>query len=207
MNKNNYIGISLEELYRIFDILNKEYFSDKLDQPIITIQKTKRNGNLGWFTLDMVWKDKDSEDRKYEINICAEYLNGNAYTIVGTLQHEMVHYANKFAEIKDCNGQVHNKKFKLLAESVGLLVGKSKKYGYGHTDCSDTFKKFIDNEIKPNIECFSYFRNVPPKDKESTPKEKKQFTYICPKCDEKVKAKKDKNIVCGQCECVFKMQE
>jgi phosphopantetheinyl transferase (holo-ACP synthase) len=160
MNQNNFVGIALDELYRIFDILNKNYFSNKLLYPMITIQKTKHAGNLGWFTLDKIWENKEATDKRYEINICAEYLNQDIYTIVDTLQHEMVHYANKIAEIKDCNGQVHNKKFKTLAESVGLLVEKSKKYGYGHTSCSDEFKKFINDKIKPNTECFAYFRNL-----------------------------------------------
>ena len=69
MNKNNYIGIALEELYRIFDILNKEYFSEKLSFPMITIQKTKRSGNLGWFTLDKVWVDKNQMRRNMKL-IC-----------------------------------------------------------------------------------------------------------------------------------------
>jgi uncharacterized protein with PIN domain/DNA-directed RNA polymerase subunit RPC12/RpoP len=206
MNKNNYIGLALEELYRIFDILNKNYYSDKLTCPMITIQKAKRGGNLGWFTLDKVWVEKELEEKKYEINICAEYLNKDIYEIVDTLHHEMVHYANKIADIKDCNGQIHNKKFKTLAESVGLIVEKSKKFGWGHTQCSDTFKEFINNTIKPNMEYFNYFRNVPPKEK-SEPKEKTQFTYVCPQCDEKIKAKKDKNIVCGECDCSFEIKE
>jgi hypothetical protein len=205
MNQNNFIGIALDELYRIFDILNKQYFSNKLPYPMITIQKTKRSGNLGWFSLDKVWANKNTEDRKHEINICAEYLNGEAYDIVDTLQHETVHYANKMLDIKDCNGQVHNKKFKNLAEQVGLIVEKSKKYGYGHTGCSDEFKEFIDETIKPNMNCFAYFRNVPPNEKKVT-SEKKTFKYICPICGAEVKAKKDKNIVCGECETQFKME-
>jgi DNA-directed RNA polymerase subunit RPC12/RpoP len=205
MNQNNFIGIALDELYRIFEILNKEYYSEKLTYPMITIQKTKRSGNLGWFTLDRVWEKKDTEDKRFEINICAEYLGRDMYDVVDTLQHEMVHYANKISDVKDCNGQVHNKKFKTLAESVGLIVEKSKKYGYGHTTCSDQFKKFIDESIQPNIECFAYFRNVPPK--ENTPKEKTQFTYICPNCEEKIKAKADKHIICGDCQVEFIMKE
>jgi len=140
-----------------------------------------------------------------KLHMCAEYLSRDGYEIVCTLQHEMVHYANKIAEIKDCNGQVHNKKFKKAAEAVGLIVDKSKKYGFGHTTCSEEFKAFIDESIKLNMECFSYFRNAPLK--ESTPKEKTQFTYICPQCEEKIKAKADKNIICGECNVEFEMQE
>jgi hypothetical protein len=205
MNENNFIGKALDELYRIFDILNRKYYESKLPYPMITIQKTKRSGNLGWFTLDKVWANKSTEDRRYEINICAEYLNGEIYEIVDTLQHETVHYANKISDIKDCNGQVHNKKFKRLAEQVGLIVEKSKKYGFGHTSCSDEFRQFIDEVIKPDIKAFEYFRNVPPKEKKEA-KEKKTFKYVCHICGAEVKAKKDKNIVCGECECQFEME-
>ena len=205
MNENNFIGKALDELYRIFDILNKHYYESKLPYPMITIQKTKRTGNLGWFTLDKVWANQNTEDRRYEINICAEYLNGEIYQIVDTLQHETVHYVNKVADIKDCNGQVHNKKFKRLAEQVGLIVEKSKKYGFGHTSCSDEFKEFIDEVIKPDMKAFEYFRNVPVKEKKVA-KEKKTFKYVCPVCAAEVKAKKDKNIVCGECECQFEIE-
>jgi len=205
MNDNNFIGIALDELYRIFEILNEEYYSNKLTYPVITIQKTKRSGNLGWFTLGKVWENKQSEDNRYEINLCAEYLNRELHEIVCTLHHEMVHQSNKMSEIKDCNGQVHNKKFKTLAESVGLVVTKSKKYGFGHTECSDKFKVFIDNTIKPEGKCFEYFRNSGEEDK--TQKEKTMFTYICPDCKEKIKAKIDKVIICGECDVEFEIQE
>lgn len=208
MNQNNFVGIALDELYRIFEILNKQYFSDKLPHPMITIQKAKRSGNMGWFTVNKLWQKKNDEDKKHEINICAEYLNGEIYDIIDTLQHELVHYANQIAEIKDCNGQVHNKKFKLLAEQVGLTVEKSKKYGFGHTRPSDEFKIFIDETIKPDMECFKYFRNLVLQEKPiRSPREKKTFTYICPKCEEKIRAKADKNVICGECNCEFEMQE
>lgn len=207
MNQSNYIGIALDELYRIFNILNTTYFKNNLPIPMITIQKAKSSGNLGWFTLDPLWEDQQNEEKKYEINICAEYLNRELHEIVCTLQHEMIHYANKIADIRDCNGQVHNKKFKSLAESVGLVVEKSKKYGYGHTVCSEDFKDFIDNEIKPNAECFMCFRNIILVSKESKLKEKKIFNYTCQMCGEKVKAKRDKKILCIECSCQFEMEE
>ena len=111
MNNNNIIGIAVEELYRIFEILNAEFFNNSLDYPIITIQKA-RKGHFGWFTLDKVWTNKEDTDAKYEINIGAEHLQDSTESIVDTLLHEMVHYQNKVNAIRDCNGQVHNKKFK-----------------------------------------------------------------------------------------------
>ena len=205
MNENNYIGIATDELYRVFGILNNRYFSDKLDPPMITLQKAKRRGNLGWFTLGRVWTDKEAEKPRYEINISAEHLGDDLNDVIGTLLHEMVHYSNKVAEIKDCNGQVHNRKFRDLAESVDLIIEKTKKYGFGCTTCSDPLKTYISETIKPDSNCFKYFRCE--KAIQGEKKEKTIFTYECPQCGEKVRAKRDKRIICGECECEFEMKE
>ena len=205
MGNNNVVGIALDELYRIFDILNKKYFNGSLEIPIITIQKAKSSGNLGWFTLEKIWTDKNNEDEKYEINISAEHLRDEINSIVGTLLHEMVHYRNKTNDIKDCNGQIHNKKFASLAESVDLVVEKTKKFGFGLTSCSDRLDKFIEDEVKPDESCFQYFRSIILKPKDET--EKKTCTYICPECEEKVRGNKGIQIHCVTCDCEFAEKE
>ena len=68
----NVIGAALEELYRIFGILNRDKFNGELTEPVITIQKT-RGRTLGHFTLAKVWKDKnneESEENSYYENQC-----------------------------------------------------------------------------------------------------------------------------------------
>jgi predicted SprT family Zn-dependent metalloprotease len=202
----NIIGIALDELYRIFGILNTKYYDAKLPEPVITIQRSNRGGALGWFTLNKVWASKDPEPEAFhEINVSAEHLSGDVYDIVETLQHEMVHYANHINEIKDCTNQVHNKKFKALAEKVGLICERSKKYGWGYTSVSDDFRGFIDSVVKPNAAAFSHFRKpvvTPPKETKKT-----IFKYTCPQCDLEVKAKADKDIVCGACQCELVMED
>lgn len=211
MYENNYIGIATEELYKAFDILNKKYFSSTLEYPIITIQKrmkaTKGYVNNGWFTTNKTWSDKVGGNKKYEINISAEHLKDNIDSIMATLLHEMVHYLNKNLDIKDCSGQIHNKRFKEAAEAVGLIVIRDQKLGW-MTSSSNEFSEFVNNEIKPNENAFSYFRMVfTEKDKESKPREKKIFSYTCPSCQEKIKAKRDRNIICGECGCEFEMED
>lgn len=154
------VGKTLQELYRIFGILNEKYYDNKLPDPVITIQKTRPN-NLGHFTLGKVWQPIDKEsisDAKYEININPLNLNRSVEQIVGTLHHEMVHYDNKLKEVKDCSGQVHNRKFKESAERVGLICEKSKSYGWGFTTLCDDLNTFIQQIIKPDEKCFEYFR-------------------------------------------------
>lgn len=204
----NIIGKVIDELYRYFEILNKDYYEGKLPDPVITIQKSRQN-NLGHFTLGKVWKNREEADNeelaKYEININPVNLNRPVEEIVGTVHHEMVHYANKISEINDCNGQVHNKKFKELAESVGLICEKSKKYGWGITELSDTFREYINESIKPDSSAFDYFRSV--EKKESKPREKKTFKYICPQCGIDVKGKPYVEIKCGKCDVLMEMEE
>ena len=133
-------------------------------------------------------------------------MNRPTEEIVGTIQHEMVHYANRLSEIKDCNGQVHNKKFKELAENVGLFCEKTKKYGYGITSLTEPFRTYIEEYITPKDEVFDYFR-CEEKKRETKPREKKTFKYTCPKCGMDVKAKPDVKVKCGECDVFMNMEE
>ena len=152
----NYIGEAITELYKVFDLLNKKYYNNELPYPAITIQTNNNKPISGWFTLQKVWKKED--DERYEINICAERLKDGAVMVAETLNHEMVHYANKLADIVDCHNYVHTKKFKVLAESVGLVCERTKKYGWGYTIPSDEFISFIKDKIDETK--FSYFRDI-----------------------------------------------
>ena len=208
----NVIGIALEELYRIFDVLNRDKFDGSLAEPVITIQKT-RGGTLGHFTLSKVWKDKNDEESEenayYEINIDPRWFNSRTSAeVVETLLHEMCHYHNKVNNIKDCSGNVHNKKFKSSAERVGLIVEKGKGVGYGYTSMSDDLKAYMDEVVKPNEEAFEYFRSVPMKLSGGGGIRKKNvFKYTCPDCGAEVKGKRDMTIKCGLCDVVMKMED
>ena len=205
----NVIGTILDELYRIFFILNRDKFNDSLPEPVITIQKTKGN-ILGHFTVDKTWVDKNDIDNEessyYEINIDPRWFRDrSSIEVVETLLHEMCHYRNKIADIKDCNGNNHNKKFKSLAESVGLVVTKGSGVGYGYTSLSDELKEYIEKEIKPNDKAFEYFRIA--KAKDSKPKTKSMFKYTCPECGQIAKGKRDIEIKCGICDIEMEIEE
>jgi predicted SprT family Zn-dependent metalloprotease len=209
VENRNYIGVAIDELYRMFDVQNKRWFGAGLPSPIITIQSAGRKAAYGWFTTHKVWEkvDGNEDDHKYEINICAEHLTRNMVDIAETLQHEMVHYYNKLSDIKDHSDNVHNKRFKFQAERAGLNVAHAPKYGWGYTSATDEFTKFIENEVKPDPKCFSYFR-VPKSianDKKET--EKKTFKYTCSNCNQEIKGKKGVVAICGICNVPFDMEE
>lgn len=208
----NVIGIALEELYRIFDVLNRDKFDGELSEPVITIQKTK-GATLGHFTLDRTWRDKNNEESEetsyYEINIDPRWFNSRTPADVAeTLLHEMCHYYNKMNDIKDCSGNVHNKKFKSSAERVGLVVEKGKSVGYGYTSMSDELKAYVENVVKPDDKAFEYFRTAPMKAAGNGGTRKKNlFKYTCPSCGQEVKGKRDVTIKCGHCDVVMEMED
>jgi predicted SprT family Zn-dependent metalloprotease len=210
MNKNNHIGLALEELYRIFDKLNKHYYRGGLPYPMLTIQATTRGKVDGWVTVNKVWKYLpvvEGGEEKYEICICAETLNQGVVAISAILQHEMVHLFHLFSDIKDHSNNRHNKKFKMKAEEVDLSCTFDERWGWGYTGPTDKFVAFIENSVKPSLECFTYFREIVVAEKAASTREKKTFKYTCPECSVEARAKRDVNLMCGNCEVHLEMEE
>lgn len=216
----NVIGAALVELYRCFDIINDEKFNSDLPRPVITIQKGKKNV-LGHFTLDKVWVNKaDAENgvapentphiAYHELNLDPCHFDRPVEEIIGTLIHEMCHYANRLAGIKDCSGRHHNKKFKVLAEEIGFIVEKGKGVGYGYTTLSDELREFVLEVVCPDDSVFEYFRaGIAKDDKGDSKKErnKTMFKFTCPQCGQVAKAKNGVVIKCGYCDIGMDIEE
>lgn len=216
----NVVGNALTELYRIFSVMNDDKFDGALPEPVITIQKT-RGLVLGHFTIDKVWRNKnnveegvivaDNQDdtAMYEINIDPRWFSvRTTVEIVGTLLHEMCHYYNKMCDIKDCSGNVHNKKFKACAENVGLIVTKEKSVGYGLTEVSEELCEYIEETINPDDSVFEYFRaGVLKEDNLGKKRKKTLFKFTCPDCGAVAKAKKGVSIKCSDCNVDFEIEE
>lgn len=63
---------SIEELGRLYDFLNKEFFESVLTKPVITIQDDPSNSSLGWFVPYKIWKGDNCESEP-EINMTATH--------------------------------------------------------------------------------------------------------------------------------------
>lgn len=116
----------------------------KPEEIVITIQSAGRRNALGWFAWDR-WQIKNPA-AVHEINLCAEHLT--THDMGEVLIHEMAHAENHKKGIKDVSGnQCHNKKFKEMAERLGLIVKpRDKRYGYGFTargPAADAFLKKV----------------------------------------------------------------
>lgn len=134
-------------LNKIFDLLNDAYFESALSRPTITIQSTPRA--YGHFSLrGDTWLSKNGAT--HEINIGAGTLSRPIEEVTATLLHEMVHYYNYENGVRDCSrgNTYHNRRFKECAESHGLCVAHSDKYGWSHTTPGDELLMFVMDNIR-----------------------------------------------------------
>lgn len=192
-------NLMLTELEKLFTIFNKKFFENKLETPMIVIAPSGKKRIMGYMTTNRVWKKINEEDGKgyYELCICAENVSTSFYELCDTMIHEMVHMQNIILEQKDCSGSYyHNKVFKNLAESLGLLVKHDARYGWGFTELSDELKQYVDTlDINKNVFDFNRLRLNSIKVKAP-----KQYTYTCPICKEKIKSINEKlYVMCCRC--------
>ena len=204
-----------EVLELAFDVLNTVYFEGELPPIVITIMSSPRTN--GHFTINREWRL--NEERLNEINVSAEHLDRPIENIMATLCHEMVHYYCQINGIQDVssNGRYHNKKFKEEAEKRGLLISKREYIGWSVTEPSEEFievirshgiEKPIDiNRDGERIDLAGLLGGtgangmiigpnglpVAVKKKTSTRK------YICPCCGNSLRATKDIDVLCLNC--------
>jgi hypothetical protein len=198
---------TIKELYRLFQLLNKNFFKDKLELPMILIQ-SKRKNILGTCSVDRIWINKANKKgklAKYEITISAENLDRSDEEILTTLLHEMVHLYCSLNNIKDTsnNHVYHNKKFKEEAEKKGLNIEYAKTIGWSITTLKQDTKNLI-KTFKINSKVFDYYR----KSFETAKKTKKirRNKYKCNGCDITLNSLKDLNLICGNCNLPFKKE-
>ncbi len=122
----------------------------------------------------------------------------------------MCHYYNFENGIQDCSrgGTYHNRRFKETAEAHGLVVSYSEKYGWSHTEPSDDLLNLVLEygltDILINRNEFSAFQipgtgthsgaQTPPLSKPSSTRK-----YICPCCGMSIRATREVNIACLDC--------
>lgn len=195
----------IEELESLFSTFNKAFFEGKLEKPVITVSPDSTKGAYGWCTSWKAWKNGDENGGFYEINLCAEYLNRPFEETCSTLIHEMVHLWNLQEGVQDTSrsGTYHNQKFKTAAEAHGLTVEKTAKYGYSKTTLTPATLAFV-NSLGKNS--FSLVRPKVGGLKGAGAKKQSSRKYVCPCCGAIVRATKELNIICGDCEVPFEQE-
>jgi rubrerythrin len=191
------LGKTTFELERLFRQLNTLYFNDKLPRPIITVQSSGKRPAFGWCSNDKRWHENGKTPAYYEINISAEYLTRSDAEIVTTLLHEMVHLYCSVNGIKDTSrsGTYHNERYKAVAEAHGLIITKNDKYGWHDSTLQESSVLDI---LKVNSQVFKVARQAA--QTKTGGKKSSSRKYICPECGMTVRATKEVNIVCGDCQ-------
>lgn len=215
------------ELHKVYNLLNVSFFESKLPVIAITIQsESRRQLTMGWCTTKEVWGDKKGTIKMFEINLTPEFLDLDFYETMDTLMHEMVHLYNIVQGVQDVsrNGTYHNAKFKEESIRRGFeyeLDKPDKKYGWSFSKLTQETKDRLD-KMDINKEVFSIARRTPAYFQEiddgATPEEaeekgeqttsRKSFKWLCPSCKAILRTTKlEMNIICGDCEKPFEVQD
>lgn len=205
---------AVDELQRAFRGLNKLYFADELEKCIITIQTDSSRSAYAWISVAPVWCDKDKRSYR-EINIVAEWLDRDPCEVIASLLHEMCHLWNLQQGIQDCSraGTYHNGAFRDCAETHGLHVERTDKYGWARTSPTQALRDWVKQNCRAG--CFRYrrqatYRNGKPKttvtgadgSPQTTSRAKTNVRrYHCPNCDMVVRASRDLTgkLMCVDC--------
>lgn len=195
-------------LNKVFDLLNEAFFENALSRPTITIQSTPKA--YGHFTLNKdTWVS--TLGGTHEINIGAGTLARPIEDVCATMLHEMIHLFNHESGIQDCSrgNTYHNKRFKQAAESHGLSVTHSDKYGWSHTSPTEELLDFvIENGLTDILinrnDGMSFYTGKTGTHSGGTdipkpPRVSSTRKYVCPCCGMSVRATRTVRIACMDC--------
>jgi hypothetical protein len=133
------------------------------------------------------WEDSEGNDI-HEISLAGESLKRGAVATVGTLIHELAHAYCHENDIKDTSdsGRWHNKKFKTIAEDMGLDIEKADRIGFSVTTVPEVTQTRYAKHIAKLEEAIKVWRREC-QDPVATTKgwfERNEFSLYCSTHDE-----------------------
>lgn len=146
------------------------------------------------------------ECEEHELNMTAQQLNRPFNEIAATMIHEMCHQYASVHEMQDTSrgGNYHNKLFRKIAETHGLTVACAPQIGWSVTALTDDTAAKIAEFTALNL-CDIIYRL--PVMKGQTVKTSSTRKYICPVCGMSVRATKQVNIKCVDCDELMQSQD
>lgn len=187
-------------LQAAFNAINRDFYNSELEKVIITTKEGRKKNAYGWIEVNKNWQQNGTA--RHEINISVDFLGERTVIeTITTLMHEMAHLYNIQHEIKDTtrSGLYHNKEFKKTAEAHGLMVSRMEKTGWSYTRPKESTILWIEKNI--TIKSFGIFkRTAEDKGNRKTTAKQSYKKYICPACGLIVRATKECNIACMDCD-------
>jgi hypothetical protein len=196
---------ALAELERAFSVaeekLEFKLQLSRMPKPMITIQSGGRRSSAGWFCPNH-WNSGDNQPIS-ESNFCAEQLARDADEILGTLLHQMCHYANHLDGVRDMSARGrHNRRFQARCEQIGLHCERhSKAKGFARTRITRRLAWLVD-AVRLEESAFQVFRQTAAPAR--GPSKSKKWRCGCPK---NIRAAVDLNVRCLDCQEPFVLAE
>jgi hypothetical protein len=202
------ISAIVKKTEALFDLFNEHFYSAELTRPAITVSPDGGRGAYGWCSVNEIWKT--GEDMHREINLCAEYLDRPMPEVCGTMLHEMAHLYNLHHGIADVsnNGYYHNKRFKDTVEAHGLIIEKHDKSGWTITTLTPETGAWLEAALDGEAISAVRLPEGGGNGKTAGRKSKnRSIKYVCPECGTSIRATREVNVVCGDCEVPFERAE
>lgn len=133
----------------IIESVNNAFMSIRKNHPnlpnavlVVGASGRRKSGAVHGHFVPDAWESKTA---KHEIMLSGESLARGAESTLGTLLHECAHLLAATRGIKDTSrqGRFHNKRFRALAEEVGITVTSDPRIGWSITELpAETAKKY-----------------------------------------------------------------
>ena len=190
----------LSKAETLFEAFNDHFYNGELATPAITVHPDGGRGAYGWASVQKIWSAEDGQYR--ELNICAEYLDRPLVEVACTILHEMVHIHNIQNGIEDTsnNGYYHNRRYKTSAEAHGLIIEKDAKYGWTKTSLTPEAEAWLIASFgEQGMNVSRMAEGVAGKAGRKKSKNR-SIKYVCPCCGMSVRATREVNVKCGDCD-------
>lgn len=189
----------VNQLEKMFRMLNADFFDGVLEMPVITVTPSSRS--YAHYTPFNAWSAGDTGRR--EINIASGTLDRPLEAICASLAHEMIHMMNDtILNIQDTsrNGTYHNREFAKACEGHGLICTRTERYGWAKTEPSDELLDWLllHDELR-EIELCRINPNVTTRTVSRTRSGSNSLRWVCPCCGITARTTKVARLICGDC--------
>jgi hypothetical protein len=156
------------------------------------------------------WVHGEDKEIMHEVMLSGESLSRGAEATLGTLIHEAAHARAHVTGVQDTsnNGRYHNKRFKAIAESMGVSLTEEPTRGWTTTVLAEgTAEKYKDGLDKLRAVLRTYRRDAV----EAAPKKPRNSTKVKIDCDcqnevsvSKIWFESHGELMCGDCLTAFR---
>jgi len=124
----------------------------------------------------------------HEILISGESLQRGAVATLGTLIHELAHAAANAKDVKDTsnNGRYHNKRFKAIAETMGITLEQAPTIGWSITSVPEETAVKYAKGLEKLEKALTTYRLSPQLAVAPKPRNKTKMEIQCPYCEDAV---------------------